>query len=522
MKPGKEEPMRTEQTYIARNPSNPAVSGTMDGGAAATSSGTPTPVYSYTVAYDGVGNVTGFTDSVMGNWSLAAVPNSSGGTSNGYDTLNRLATMHNTATTSTSSQYAGQHLCWSYDAFGNRIQQSQQSTPCPASGVSSSNSVLSYNSLNQLSGVTPPGGSSASPSPLSYDAAGNVVFDSGPGNTYLYDGEGRVCAVASSGPAGGVLLTGYIYDADGTRVAKGTIERWGSCDPVSNGFQPMTDYILGPGGEQLTEMAMDENGQMAWKHTNVWAGGNLLATYDRDGLHYHLNDWLGTRRVQTDAGGAIEDACASLPYGDALSCIGPTFTTEHHFTGKERDAESGNDYFGARYYASSMGRWMSPDWTAQPDPLPWGELENPQSLNLYAYVRNNPLSRIDPNGHCGEDTYSTNANGDTVVTAHSCPVELTALFLGGDGHHFFPQKLFEGASDLAKNFFKNWKTGPLPNPGDHQGYSTPHRNYTEAIRKLIAQIEEETGKPISQWGKEEIEKAVEEIREAGGGCKVSP
>jgi len=38
------------------------------------------------------------------------------------------------------------------------------------------------------------------------------------------------------------------------------------------------------------------------------------------------------------------------------------------YSGKERDAESGNDYFGARYYASSMGRFMSPDWSAKAEP----------------------------------------------------------------------------------------------------------------------------------------------------------
>jgi RHS repeat-associated protein len=61
------------------------------------------------------------------------------------------------------------------------------------------------------------------------------------------------------------------------------------------------------------------------------------------------------------------------------------------FTGKERDTESGNDYFGARYYASSMGRFMSPDWSAKEDPVPYAQLDDPQSLNLYSYVRNNPL-----------------------------------------------------------------------------------------------------------------------------------
>jgi RHS repeat-associated protein len=70
------------------------------------------------------------------------------------------------------------------------------------------------------------------------------------------------------------------------------------------------------------------------------------------------------------------------------------------YTGKERDAESGLDYFGARYYASSMGRWMSPDWADKPEAVPYSQLDNPQSLNLYGYVNNNPLSKADPDGHC--------------------------------------------------------------------------------------------------------------------------
>ena len=69
-----------------------------------------------------------------------------------------------------------------------------------------------------------------------------------------------------------------------------------------------------------------------------------------------------------------------------------------HFTGKERDSESGLDYFGARYYASSMGRFMSPDWSAQAEPVPYSKLDDPRTLNLYSYVRNNPLSGVDPDG----------------------------------------------------------------------------------------------------------------------------
>ena len=73
---------------------------------------------------------------------------------------------------------------------------------------------------------------------------------------------------------------------------------------------------------------------------------------------------------------------------------------ESRYTGKERDTESGLDYFGARYYASSAGRWMSPDWSAKEEPVPYAKLDNPQSLNLYAYVGNNPLWRADADGHC--------------------------------------------------------------------------------------------------------------------------
>ena len=77
----------------------------------------------------------------------------------------------------------------------------------------------------------------------------------------------------------------------------------------------------------------------------------------------------------------------------------PHFVHLYKFTGKERDTESGLDYFGARYYASNMGRFMSPDWAAKAEPVPYAKLDNPQSLNLYSYVYNNPLSRSDPDGH---------------------------------------------------------------------------------------------------------------------------
>jgi RHS repeat-associated protein len=80
-------------------------------------------------------------------------------------------------------------------------------------------------------------------------------------------------------------------------------------------------------------------------------------------------------------------------------CANPTRFSVYRSTGKERDVESNNDYFGARYYSSAMGRWMSPDWNESPMPVPFANFSNPQSLNLYGYLSNNPLHGTDPTGH---------------------------------------------------------------------------------------------------------------------------
>src|SRR3989449_1599399 len=83
------------------------------------------------------------------------------------------------------------------------------------------------------------------------------------------------------------------------------------------------------------------------------------------------------------------------------------------FTGKERDSESGLDNFGARYDASVLGRFMTPDWDEDPYPVPYANYDNPQTLNLYSYVENNPLSRRDAYGHfsCDPDRVKENPNG---------------------------------------------------------------------------------------------------------------
>ena len=186
-------------------------------------------------------------------------------------------------------------------------------------------------------------------------------------------------------------MTGYVYGADGTRVSTGTITTWGSCDPSVNGYQALKDSIAGPTGGQLTETGVDADGNVTWAHTNVWAGGMLLATYDPNGIHFNLSDWNGSRRVQNDYEGNVEQTCANLPYGNGEICT-PT-PSEFLYAGLQRDAESGLDHARYRQYSSTFGQWTAPD--------PYGgsyNWSNPQTLNRYAYVGGNPLAMGDPSG----------------------------------------------------------------------------------------------------------------------------
>jgi RHS repeat-associated protein len=116
------------------------------------------------------------------------------------------------------------------------------------------------------------------------------------------------------------------------------------------------------------------------------------------------------------------------------------FRTGPGQSGKEWDAETGLDYFGARYFSSAQGRFTSPDWSAAPQPVPYADLSNPQSLNLYNYMRNNPLSGSDPDGHCDWNCWSQFGSGfaDTtyrpIVQAVSHPLDTGAALLSAASH----------------------------------------------------------------------------------------
>jgi RHS repeat-associated protein len=338
--------------------------------------------------------------------------------------------------------YPASSYATAYDAFGNRTAQYYQTAACSTTYTP----TVTYNGNNQVTKAP------SSVSGFTYDAAGNVLNDGL--NQYAYDGEGRLCAVKNSVSS----YTQYVYDASGTRVAKGTQISPTmplSCPaPTSANLTPSALYLLDQGGDQVTELS----GTGTWKHSNAWPGGHLDATYDTLGLHFHIADPLGSRRVQTNAAGVVEEWYESLPFGDGLTpvpnpnCLPANNCysedpTENHFTGKERDTESGNDYFEARYYSSSMGRFMSPDWSAKEEPVPYAVLSDPQSLNLYAYVRNNPLVRIDADGHA---TLVFDAQAHTIT------------LYTNDG-----QKVgtWHASNNVASNakFNNGEKTTPLPN-----------------------------------------------------------
>jgi len=92
---------------------------------------------------------------------------------------------------------------------------------------------------------------------------------------------------------------------------------------------------------------------------------------------YYFADHLGSARVTTSANGSILDDSDFYPFGGERANISTSSPTNNYkFTGKERDSESGLDNFGARYYSSSMARFMTPDWSAAPIGVPYADFGN--------------------------------------------------------------------------------------------------------------------------------------------------
>jgi RHS repeat-associated protein len=271
-----------------------------------------------------------------------------------YDSLNRITSALTTSTHATSSVH-----CWgetfSVDAWGN-LQSIAATTNSNYTGCSQeSGFTKTADGNNHLSGFT-------------YDPSGNTLTDGA--NTYVWDGESQLKSAAG---------VNYLYDGDGRRVSK------------SSGKL----YWYGSGGDILAET--DAAGNTTAEY--IFFGGKRIAMLPASGTPiYYVEDLLGTSRVTTTNTGAVCYDADFYPYGGERSYTN-TCPQNYKFEGKERDSETGNDDFGARYYSNRFGRWLSADWSAIPIPVPYANLSNPQTLNLYAMVSDDPESFADLDGH---------------------------------------------------------------------------------------------------------------------------
>jgi RHS repeat-associated protein len=332
-----------------------------------------------------------------------------------YDTLNRLVQADSTT--------------YVYDAFGNKYPD----------GVTPSQWSFKLNNQSPVWAG------------LIYDAMGNVIQDStlpSVTHNYTYDAEGRIVSVDG--------LSQYVYDGDGNRVARigtadGGVRYWTWVD----GTLMDKTYLVGG----LPERQWYFNGEL------VLGGRNVP--------EYYLHDHLGSKSVTVTTDGTVEDDIDFLPYGAQATYSTNTSLDTHKFTGKERDTESGNDYFGARYYSSTAGRFMSPD------PIIMNDLRmiNPQRWNKYAYVINNPLMLTDPTG---KDAAYVNFSGMARGFGHS-----GVMSIHNDGSATYSYKDGEGYIH---------KDGNLPTV-QFDANNTPTAESYAALAKAVADFDSEPGKP---------------------------
>ncbi len=110
---------------------------------------------------------------------------------------------------------------------------------------------------------------------------------------------------------------------------------------------------------------------------------------DTMGIYFYHADHLGSSNWITNSQGQAVQYIHYMPYGELWeNQQASTYDEQYKFTGKERDAETGYDYFGARYYSPMLGHWLSPD--------PW--LDKYPYISPYAYCHWNPIKYVDPNG----------------------------------------------------------------------------------------------------------------------------
>ncbi len=275
-----------------------------------------------------------------------------------YDALNRLKTaQEGTGANAWQQVYV-------YDRFGNRAIVTGAYPPTYLPHDSQTPQVATDDPAAMASHFP----NNRSDKCSSYDTAGNAqTCDGFTSSNWTYDAENRLSAAGNAT---------FSYDGNGRRVKK-----------TASGV--VTTYVYSAMGDLVAEYG---------------------AANSNAGTQYLTVDQLGSTRLVTDAHGVVNSRHDYLPFGEeiadasigarsSVAGYGSSDDIKQKFTGKELDAETGLDYFGARYLSSAQGRWMSPDWSATPQAVPYADLKNPQTLNLYEYVKNNPLRTADIDGH---------------------------------------------------------------------------------------------------------------------------
>ncbi len=300
-------------------------------------------------------------------------------------------------------------------------------------------------------------------------------------NTYTWDGESQLKTAA--GVAGSA---NYGYDGDGRRVSKvGTKLYW-----------------YGSGGEILAETDAAGNTLNAY----VFFGGKRVALVPATGTPlYYAEDMLGSSRVIVQSNGTLCYDADFTPFG-AEATATSTCAQNYKFEGKERDSESGNDDFGARYYSWRFGRWLSADWSSVPMAVPYANLTNPQTLNLYAMVADDPESFADLDGH--DDGGGESGGGGGGVP-------------GGDAYNSAAGQAqyasFHGddavaAAQVWRNAQAQQQNGTTTTPGDPSRLTQPNPDTVipgspSQQRERVYQATDKDGNPITTPGAQIMENA---------------
>lgn len=202
-----------------------------------------------------------------------------------------------------------------------------------------------------------------------YDANGNRI--SGDGQYYEYNDANRLARIRQ-GNASGSFIAEFFYDHTGQRIKK-----------IENG---VTTYYIGKHFE------VNQAGYGTVNTNYYFAGTERVAKTNisngaSTSFFYHSNH-LGSTEAISDANGNLVNRTNYFPFGE----IRQGGVEKYSFTGKERDVVSGQYYFEARYYDSPIKHFTQADSI-----VPY--IYDPQSINRYSFVRNNPLKYVDPTGH---------------------------------------------------------------------------------------------------------------------------